>query len=164
MSFYSTVRGTLTSYNVAALSAGLASTAGLVAIWGCSSPGSGFPLFPGMGAAEKIASEGSHDAEACPTPEKCAAQLKILVSDPIRNWVGQAQSPDAYTNGTRLFAYRALKKKLTCDELGRALAEMEAASPSLQAARYDTARKLMSVVRHELGAERTKRCAARQQK
>jgi hypothetical protein len=115
---------------------------------------------------EKPSSEGSHDADTCPTPEACAAQLKILVSDPVRGWVGQSQSPDGYANGTRLFAYRALKKKLTCDELGRALTEMDAASasPSLQVARYDTARKLMSEVRHELGAERTKRCAARRPK
>jgi hypothetical protein len=127
----------------------------------CGAPGGGLPLFPGTTTNEKASSEGSHDADTCPTPQECAAQLKILVSDPMRGWVGQPQSPDGYANGTRLFAYRALKKKLTCDELGRALTEMEAASPSLQTARYDTARKLMSEVRHELGAERTKRCAAR---
>jgi hypothetical protein len=142
----------------------VASSAMLLVMSACSAPGGGLPLFPGMGTNEKPPSEGSQDAATCATPEECATQLKILVSDPIRGWVGQPQSPDGYANGTRLFAYRALKKKLTCDELGRALTEMDAASPSLQAARYDTARKLMSGVRHELGAERTKRCAARRQK
>jgi hypothetical protein len=130
----------------------------------CSAPGGGLPLFPGMATNEKASSEGSHDADTCPTPQECAAQLKILVSDPIRGWVGKPQSSDDYANGTRLFAYHALKKRLTCDELGRALTELEAASPSLQAARYDTARKLMSEVRHELGTERTKRCAGGRQK
>jgi hypothetical protein len=136
----------------------LVSTAGLLVICGCGAPGSGFALFPGMVTAEKSSSEGSRDADGCSTPEKCAAELKIMLSDPIRNWVGQQQSPDGYANGTRLFAYRSLRKKLTCDELGRALVEIEAVSPSLQAARYEAARKLMSEVRRELSEERTKRC------
>ena len=94
---------------------------------GCSSP-DGFALFAGTGADGKSAD--ASDANTCPTPEKCAAQLKILVSDPVRDWIGQPQPPDSYANGTRLFAYRALKKKLTCDELGRALAETGRRCPS----------------------------------
>ena len=110
---------------------------------GCSSP-DGFALSVGMGADGKSAD--ASDANTCPTAEKCAAQLKILVSDPVRDWIGQPQPPDSYANGTRLFAYRALKKKLTCDELGRALAETDAAAPSLQGARYDAPRKLLAEV------------------
>jgi hypothetical protein len=135
----------------------LALTAGLVEISACSAPGGGLPLFPGMfGTTESPPETKGNDT--CPTPEKCAAQLKILISDPVRDWVGRPQSPDGYTDGTRLFAYRALRRKLTCDELGRAVAEIETAAPSLQAAQYDATRKLMSDVRHELGAERTRRC------
>jgi len=111
--------------------------------------------FPGLGGDESAA---THEADSCPTPEKCATELRMLVTDPVRNWVGQPQSAEAYASGTRLFAYRALKKKLTCDELHRALVETETAGPSLQGARYEGARKLMSDVRRELGAERTKRC------
>ena len=135
----------------------VASIATHLIVSACSTAGS-FPLlsFPGLTGNDK-ASE-AHEADTCPTPEKCAAQLRILVSDPVRNWVGQPQSADAYANGTRLFAYRALKKKLSCDELRRALAETEAAGPSLQAPRYAGARKLMSEVRGELGAEKSKRC------
>jgi len=113
------------------------------------------PAIPGLGGNEDAE---AHEADSCPTPEKCATELRMLVTDPVRNWVGQPQSAEAYANGTRLFAYRALKKKLTCDELHRALVETESAGPSLHGPRYEGARKLMSDVRRELGAERTKRC------
>jgi hypothetical protein len=131
------------------------SIATLLVMSGCSSP-DGFALFPGTGADGKSAE--ASNASTCPTPEKCAAQLKILVSDPVRDWVGRPQPPDSYANGTRLFAYRVLKKKLSCDELGRALAEIEAAAPALQAAGYDAPRKLMSEVTRELSVEKDKRC------
>ncbi|HSR81701.1 MAG TPA: hypothetical protein VLL28_13075 [Hyphomicrobiaceae bacterium] len=134
----------------------VASFAALLMMSACGT-GSSFSLpgFPSLGGSEN---EASHEADACPTPEKCATQLRMLVTDPVRNWVGQPQSAEAYANGTRLFAYRALKKKLTCDELHRALVETETAGQSLQGARYEGARKLMTDVRRELGAERTKRC------
>jgi hypothetical protein len=138
----------------------VASFAALLTMSACST-GSSFSLLPGLpglGGNENASPGATHEADACPTPEKCATQLRILVSDPVRNWVGQPQSAEAYANGTRLFAYRALKKKLTCDELRRALVETETAGPSLQGPRYEGARKLMSEVRRELGAEKTKRC------
>jgi hypothetical protein len=139
------------------------STATLLIASACSTGSSVslLPSFPSLGLLDdgKASPSAPHESEACPTPEKCAAQLRILVSDPVRNWVGQPQSADAYANGTRLFAYRALKKKLTCDELRRAVAETQAAGPSLQPARYEGARKLMGEVRRELTAERTKRCS-----
>jgi hypothetical protein len=136
----------------------VASSAALLTLSACGTGSNYSSLlagFPGLGGNE---SPATHEADSCPTPEKCATELRMLVTDPVRNWVGQPQSAEAYANGTRLFAYRALKKKLTCDELHRALAETEAAGPSLQGSRYEGARKLMSDVRHELGAERTKRC------
>ena len=136
----------------------VAAFAVLLTMSACGS-GSSFSLLPGvpgLGGDETAAS--THEADSCPTPEKCATQLRILVSDPVRNWVGQPQSAEAYANGTRLFAYRALKKKLTCDELHRALVETETVGPSLQGPRYEGTRKLMSDVRRELGAEKTKRC------
>ena len=133
----------------------VASFAALLTMSACGT-GSSFSLgLPGLGGEEPPA---SHEADSCPTPEKCATQLKMLVADPVRNWVGQPQSAEAYANGTRLFAYRALKKKLTCDELHRALVETESAGPSLQGPRYEGARKLMGDVRRELGAEKTRRC------
>jgi hypothetical protein len=86
-----------------------------------------------------------------------------MVDDPMRDWVGQPQSADGYTNGTRLFAYRALRKKLTCSELKRALDEMTAATPLLQPARYENVRTLAIIVARELKAEHGKRCGTRQQ-
>jgi len=137
----------------------VASFAALLTVSACGTGGSfSLPGLPGLGGSENASAEATHEADSCPTPEKCATQLRILVTDPVRNWVGQPQSADAYANGTRLFAYRALKKKLSCDELRRALVETEAAGPSLQGPRYEAARKLMSDVRRELGAERTRRC------
>ena len=135
----------------------VASTAIHLFVSACSTGGS-FPPLPGLTGNDKDPPEVAHEADTCPTPEKCAAQLRILVSDPVRNWIGQPQSADAYANGTRLFAYRALKKKLTCDELRRALLETEAAGPALQAPRYEGARRLMSEVRGELSSEKSKRC------
>jgi hypothetical protein len=84
-----------------------------------------------------------------------------MVNDPKRDWVGQVQSPDVYAKGTRLFAYRALRKKLTCIELKRALDETTAAIPSLEPARYTRVRVLMTEVAHELGVEDGKRCRPR---
>jgi hypothetical protein len=136
------------------------STAIAVIVSGCST-GSSFSLLPGLPelfGSEKAPPPVAREGDTCPTPEKCATQLRTLVKDPVRNWVGQPQSAEAYANGTRLFAYRVLKKKLTCDELRRALVETEAAGPSLQPARYEGARKLMGEVRRELSAENTKRC------
>jgi len=136
----------------------VASFAAMLTMSACGT-GSSFSLLPGLPGLGGSESEASPEADnTCPTPEKCATQLRMLVTDPVRNWVGQPQSAEAYANGTRLFAYRALKKKLTCEELHRALAETETAGPSLQGARYEGARKLMTDVRRELGAERTKRC------
>lgn len=86
-----------------------------------------------------------------------------MVDDPMRDWVGQPQSADGYATGTRFFAYRALRKKLTCSELKRAHDEMTAATPLLQPARYGNARTLATTVSRELKAEHAKRCGTRQQ-
>ena len=138
----------------------VASTA-LLVVSGCSAPGGDLPLFPSLFTNQEAPSGGSADADTCATPEACAAKLKMLVSDPVRDWVGRPQPADSYPNGTRLFAYRALKKKLTCDELGRALAETEGVAPSLQAPRYDAARKLIKDVSRELHVEKANRCLRR---
>jgi hypothetical protein len=84
-----------------------------------------------------------------------------MVGDPKRDWVGQPQSPEAYANGTRLFAYRALRKKLSCDELKRALEDMHTASSALQSPRHERVRTLASAVSQELTAEQGKRCHSR---
>ena len=81
-----------------------------------------------------------------------------MVADPKRDWIGQPRSPEAYANGTRLFAYRALRKTLTCNELKRGLDDINAARPLLEPARYARAQALMTEVARELNSERGKRC------
>jgi hypothetical protein len=102
--------------------------------------------------------EQSAEAASCPTPEACAAQLKKMVVDPKRDWIGQPQSPDDYANGTRLFAYRALRKKLTCNELRGAIEDTKAAASLLQSPRHERARALTTTVARELKSEQDRRC------
>ena len=133
---------------------------GLLLLSGCASPGD-FSLFTSSDTKEKESPAAPAENYTCPTPEKCAAQLRTMVKDPTRDWVGQPQSPDGYADGTRLFAYRALRKKLTCNELKRALEDMNAAISLLQPARYDQVRVLTTAVARELKTEQDKRCGAR---
>ena len=130
---------------------------GFLLLTGCAGSGN-FSLFPGIASTE---ASPATEAGACPTPEACAVQLKKLVDDPRRDWIGQPQSADAYANGTRLFAYRALRKKLTCNELKRALEDTVAAASSLQSPRHDRARVLTTAVSQELKAEQSRRCHPR---
>jgi hypothetical protein len=102
---------------------------------------------------------------SCEGAAQCGAVLKTMIDNPDRGWIGQRQPPDVYANGTRLFAYRALRRQLTCGELGLAVNELSAASRSLsgpvsgmtpdQASRT---RELSSQVEGELTREREGRC------
>ena len=136
---------------------------GLLLLSGCTSQGE-FSLFTlgGSGDTETASLAGPTES-ICQTPLQCAAQLRVLVDDPKRDWVGQPQSADGYADGTRLFAYRALRKKLTCGELKRALDDTTAATALLQPVRYEKVRTLATAVSRELKAEHGKRCGTRQQ-
>ena len=121
-------------------------------------------LLPKAPAESNVAP--SAENESCGTPAQCRSALKKMVDSPKRGWVGQQQAPGAYTNGTRLFAYRALRTKLTCGELSLALKEVRAVSKALagdvpgtspdQATRT---RALSGQVETELSHERGSRCA-----
>ena len=127
---------------------------------GCAAP-NGFSLFSLGQPSEPAPPPAAEESGACASPEKCAAQLKKLVSDPKRDWIGQPQSADAYANGTRLFAYRALRKKLNCGELKRALEDTSAAGRTLQTPGYERAHALTTAVGKELKAEQDSRCRSR---
>src|SRR5262249_55663590 len=86
------------------------------------------------------------DPDVCGTPEDCAAGLRNLVKNPNRGWIGVPQSADGYSNGTRLFAYRALRNKLTCTELKLAVEDAKAAVSTLGKASYERARALAGEV------------------
>ncbi len=117
--------------------------------------------------APALAPEPAPAAEDCGTAAQCKAKLKTMVDNRDRGWVGQQQPPAAYANGTRLFAYRALRKKLDCRELGLALEEVGAASkayagpvPGVTPEQASRTRTLSTQVEGELAKERTGRCRA----
>ena len=142
----------------------------VVLLAGCAGSSEGSP-----GLLSKMLALAPEEKEAPPAPEpqgcgspaQCKSALKKMVESPKRGWVGQHQSPEQYVDGTRLFAYRALRAKLSCRELSAALGEVRAASKSLagdvpgvsrdQASRT---RALSQQEEGELAKERGARCAA----
>ena len=98
--------------------------------------------------------------------ESCMAQLKAMIDSPDRSWVGTPETPADHATGTRLFAYRALHAKLSCEELVRAIDELtEAANsfdtppPGISTQQARQVRALNAAVETELRAERTRRCS-----
>jgi hypothetical protein len=69
---------------------------------------------------------------SCGTGTDCLVRLKSLIADPDRRWIGQPASSAEYANGTRLFAYRALRDRLSCSEIALALTEIEAADSAFR--------------------------------
>jgi hypothetical protein len=101
------------------------------------------------------------DLDVCDTAQDCAARLRNLVKNANRDWIGVPQSADGYSNGTRLFAYRGLRRKLTCGELQLAIEDTKAAMSTLEKASYERARALAGEVMRELATEQGKRCNRR---
>jgi hypothetical protein len=102
---------------------------------------------------------------ACEGGRDCASLLKSLIEGPNRAWVGQPQSPADHATGTRLFAYRALRGRLSCPELATARAELEGAAAAFKApiagvSATDAKRVLAlnAAVNAELRAEQQRRC------
>ncbi len=107
------------------------------------------------------------EAESCGTPAQCKLALKRMVDDPKRGWVGEQHSAGAYADGTRLFAYRGVRKKLSCPQLSLALTEVRAASKSLAGSvpgvspeHLSRTRTLSTQVETELAKEQAGRCRA----
>lgn len=102
---------------------------------------------------------------SCHTPDQCGLLLRLLVDDPSRSWISQRPSAAVYANGTRAFAYLALRAKLTCQELTLALDDLQAADRFLIATiagptreQVDRVRALNVRVSAELRAEQSVRC------
>ena len=83
-------------------------------------------------AAQKAPARNSEPG-SCDTPSQCEALLRDLVNDPSRRWIAQRPSLVVYANGTRPFAYMALRAKLSCHELRLAVDELLAVTASLNA-------------------------------
>ena len=125
----------------------------LVCLAGCAGPVDEVP-FTLIGQPKPAVA----DPDACDTAQDCAARLRNLVKNANRDWIGVPQSADGYSNGTRLFAYRALRRKLTCGELQLAIEDTKAAISTLEKASYERTRALAGEVMHELATELGKRC------
>jgi hypothetical protein len=104
---------------------------------------------------------------SCNSDGDCLVVLSALLNDPRRRWIGQPQSAAEYANGTRFFAYRALKRRLSCRELKRAsrdtkfaAARLSAPASGLSAAQAASALLLSSAVGAELRTELATRCTA----
>jgi len=94
------------------------------------------------------------------------AQLRALIDNPDRSWIGTQETPADHATGTRLFAYRALHAKLSCTELTRAIDEIAGAAssfatppPGISAQKAEQVRALNAAVETEMRAERTRRCS-----
>jgi hypothetical protein len=101
----------------------------------------------------------------CGPVSGCLARLKALLADPSRKWVGQPQTPSEHADGTRQFAYSALRRDLSCRELQQAIDDIVSATKRLRlpiagvtSERVVSVRSLNSKVEAELRAERDSRC------
>ena len=101
----------------------------------------------------------------CGTGTDCVVRLKALIEDPERRWINQRPSSIEFANGTRLFAYRALREKLTCAEIALALSEIDQAAitflapaPGISARQANNVLALNAAVGQELRAESGSRC------
>ena len=118
--------------------------------------------------ADAVAAKSpGHEKGDCSSAAHCKSVLKAMIDDPKRTWVGRRQPPAAYVNGTRQFAYRALRKKLNCKELTLALNELHAVAnsfnetvPGVTPNQISRTRALNTQVEGELRSERTTRCKA----
>jgi hypothetical protein len=102
---------------------------------------------------------------ACVSVEQCASVLKAMIDDPNRAWMKRPASAATLANGVRLFAYRALRQRLSCSELTTALHETTIAAAAfsgpvsgLQHDQIDRVRTLSGDVEAELKTERAGRC------
>jgi hypothetical protein len=118
-------------------------------------------------AAGKAGRSGSlpRSISSCQSDSECVVILSALINDPKRTWLGQPQSAAEYANGTRFFAYRALKGRLSCRELRLASQDLQRAQRRLgarlaevTAAHAAGAVSLAARVERELRAESLSRC------
>jgi hypothetical protein len=92
------------------------------------------------------------------------AALRQLVAAEDRGWVRQPATPAAYASGVRLFAFKAKKKELTCDELAHGRREADGAAGVLKGAggltpaQVSRGTMLAAEVSRELGSEFGRRC------
>jgi hypothetical protein len=104
-------------------------------------------------------------AAGCDIDSKCLARLKTLLDDPQRAWILIPPSPSEHATGTRLYAYHALRTKLSCDELELSLREIHATTrkirgkgPAVASGQIPRVREISTRVETALRAEYAGRC------
>jgi hypothetical protein len=105
------------------------------------------------------------DTARCGTGVDCLAVLRAMIADPNLSWMMRAPAPAEFANGTRLFAYRALRGTLDCGRLRFAEAELQWAMDTfsrdvegMDAAHRARVAALAADVRRELQLEIKQRC------
>jgi hypothetical protein len=96
----------------------------------------------------------------------CLDVLRAMIDDPRQSWMMRAPTTAEFANGTRLFAYRALKTTLECGKLRFANAELDWAIDTFSSGRLegvDAAHRarvaaLAEAVHAEIEEEIRKRC------
>jgi hypothetical protein len=144
----------------------IANLAGLLLLAGCTSNGPPTAgILDGLIGPPAPALAPEPEKSGCGTATQCKGVLKTMIDSPDRGWIGKRQSPDTYANGTRLFAYRALRKQLTCRELTLAVDEVRAVSksfdspvPGMAPDQLSRTQALTTQVEGELAKERAGRC------
>lgn len=88
-----------------------------------------------------------------------------MVADPQQSWMARTPTLADFTNGTRLFAYRALRPTLDCGKLRFANAELDWAVDTFKgvvegvdAEHRARVAALADAVRGEISGEIKKRC------
>ncbi len=110
-------------------------------------------------------SDLQQDTMRCGVGVDCLAVLRAMVADPKQSWMMRAPTPMEFSNGTRLFAYRALRTRLDCGKLRFADAELAWALDTfsrdvegMDSAQRARVAALAAEVRTELTAEIKRRC------
>jgi hypothetical protein len=52
-------------------------------------------------------------------------RLRAMIESPDRAWIGHRETAQSLASGARMYAYLALRQKLTCAELAMAVEDLE---------------------------------------
>jgi hypothetical protein len=117
--------------------------------------------------ATKTVTAAKTEAAPCSAGGTCMNQLKRMVDGTNRTWIGRPEPPQQFADGTRLFAYRALRPSLSCRELSLALTEIDTSSKkvldpasAISSERAQRVAALASDVSGELSSEHAARCTS----
>jgi hypothetical protein len=115
----------------------------------------------------KTVTAAKTDPAPCSAGGSCMNQLKRMVDGTNRTWIGRPEPPQQFADGTRLFAYRALRPNLSCRELSLALTEIDTSSKKVldpaSAVSSDRAQRVAALandVAGELNSEHAARCTS----